>query len=189
MDPSRKNKLSVLKEKAVKMDYLGIYLLDAIVILLLMVYFKLVYKCKRGVELSIEKLKKTSKITLKENLKSVEVLPQAPGPIPWPVIGNLALLGQYDVPFEGFSEIAKTYGDVYSLTLGTTRCVIVNCLDTMKEVLNENGLYFGGRPNFEVRKGAKNLKLQWNNWKFIRRGSTGFSVVIEIIVSSAMFSY
>lgn len=134
------------------MDYLGVYLFDAVIILLLIIYFKLVYKCKRGVELSIEARKKASKMTLRENLKSVEVLPQPPGPIPWPVIGNLALLGQYDVPFEGFSEIAKIYGDVYSLTLGTTRCVIVNCLDTMKEVLNENGAYFGGRPNFEVRK-------------------------------------
>lgn len=145
----------MLQKRTLKMDYLGVYLLDAVVILLLIIYFKLVYKCKRGVELSIESLKKASKITLRENLKSVEVLPQPPGPIPWPVIGNLALLGQYDVPFEGFSEIAKTYGDVYSLTLGTTRCVIVNCLDTMKEVLNENGLHFGGRPNFEVR----------NEWK------------------------
>lgn len=149
--------MSATKKRTLKMDYLGVYLLDAIVILLLIIYFKLVYKCKRGVELSIETLKKTSKITLKENLKSVEVLPQPPGPIPWPVIGNLALLGQYDVPFEGFSEIAKTYGDVYSLTLGTTRCVIVNSVDTMKEVLNENGIYFGGRPNFEVKRCAESF--------------------------------
>lgn len=150
----------MLQKRTLEMDYLGVYLLDAVVILLLIIYFKLVYKCKRGVELSIESLKKASKITLRENLKSVEVLPQPPGPIPWPVIGNLALLGQYDVPFEGFSEIAKTYGDVYSLTLGTTRCVIVNCLDTMKEVLNENGLYFGGRPNFEVRKRVEKFDSQ-----------------------------
>lgn len=92
-----------------------------------------------------DKKNESSKSALK-----VDVLPQPPGPLPLPVLGNLALLGQYAVPFEGFSEISKIYGDVYSLTLGTTRCVVVNSLDTIKEVLNQNGKYFGGRPNFEV---------------------------------------
>lgn len=73
---------------------------------------------------------------------------QAPGPIPWPIIGNLVQLGQYDIPFQGFTEMAKKFGDVYSLTLGTTRCLIVNNLDLIREVLNQNGKYFGGRPDF-----------------------------------------
>lgn len=73
---------------------------------------------------------------------------QAPGPLPWPVLGNLAMLGQYEVPFEGFTQLAKIYGDAYSLTLGTTRVLIVNNLDLIREVLNENGKFFGGRPNF-----------------------------------------
>ena len=76
---------------------------------------------------------------------------QPPGPLPLPVIGNLALLGKYDVPFEGFSALSKIYGDVYSLTLGTIRCVVVNNLETIKEVLNQNGAFFGGRPDFEVK--------------------------------------
>lgn len=118
--------------------------------LLLIIYLKLIYKCKRGVKISVELTKKSEKKS--QSTQKLEVLPQPPGPLPLPILGNLALLGQYAVPFEGFSEIAKTYGDVYSLTLGTTRCVIVNNLETIKEVLNENGKYFGGRPNFEVRK-------------------------------------
>lgn len=120
------------------MAFVGLYLLYIILILLLVIYFKLIYKCKRGVKVSLEVTK-------------ADVLPQPPGPFPWPILGNLALLGQYKVPFEGFSAISKIYGDVYSLTLGTTRCVVVNHLDIIKEVLNENGKYFGGRPNFEVR--------------------------------------
>lgn len=118
--------------------------------LLLIIYLKLIYKCKRGVKISVELTKKSEKKS--QSTQKLEVLPQPPGPLPLPILGNLALLGQYAVPFEGFSEIAKIYGDVYSLTLGTTRCVIVNNLETIKEVLNENGKYFGGRPNFEVRK-------------------------------------
>lgn len=129
------------------MAFLGLYLCYIILILMLIIYFKLIYKCKRGVEIIVDKLKKN------DILKSeVKMLPQPPGPIPWPVLGNLALLGQYAVPFEGFTALSKIYGDVYSLTLGTTRCVVVNSLEIIKEVLNENGKYFGGRPNFDVRK-------------------------------------
>lgn len=84
----------------------------------------------------------------KSNDVDVRSYKQAPGPLPWPVLGNLAMLGQYAVPFEGFTELSKKYGDVYSLTLGTTRCLIVNNLKLIREVLNENGKFFGGRPNF-----------------------------------------
>lgn len=128
------------------MAFVGLYLSYIALVLLLIVYFKLVYASKRGVKVIVEVINNG-----KENSQKVEVLPQPPGPIPWPVLGNLAMLGQYKVPFEGFSAIAKIYGDVYSLTLGTTRCVVVNNLDLIKEVLNQNGKYFGGRPNFEVK--------------------------------------
>lgn len=139
-----------------RMAYLGLYLCCIILVLLLIIYFKVIYKCKHGVKISVDVLQKSD--DGKENLKireKVEVLPQPPGPIPWPILGNLALLGQFEVPFEGFSALSKIYGDVYSLTLGTTRCVVVNNLDIIKEVLNQNGKYFGGRPNFQVRKESK----------------------------------
>lgn len=128
------------------MAFVGLYLSYIVLVLLLIIYFKLVYACKRGVKVTVDVIKDGQ-----ENSQKVEVLPQPPGPIPWPVLGNLAMLGQYKVPFEGFSAISKIYGDVYSLTLGTTRCVVVNNLEIMKEVLNQNGKYFGGRPNFEVK--------------------------------------
>lgn len=133
------------------MAYLGLYLCYIILVLLLIIYFKLIYKCKHGVKICTDVLRKTRDENVKIKEK-VEVLPQPPGPIPWPILGNLALLGQFEVPFEGFSALSKIYGDVYSLTLGTTRCVVVNNLNIIKEVLNQNGKYFGGRPNFEVRK-------------------------------------
>lgn len=135
------------------MAFIGLYLSCIVVLLLLIIYFKVVYKSKRGVKIAVEVIKSD----LVKNTQTVEVLPQPPGPVPWPILGNLALLGQYEVPFEGFTALSKIYGDVYSLTLGSTRCVVINSLEVIKEALNQNGKFFGGRPDFEVRK--RNLRI------------------------------
>lgn len=74
--------------------------------------------------------------------------PRPPGPQPWPILGNLVQLGQYEVPFIGLTAMAKRYGDCYALTLGRTRCLVVNNLELIREVLNQNGKFFGGRPDF-----------------------------------------
>ena len=129
------------------MAFLTLYLLYVIIVLFLIIYLKLVFKCKRAVKIS-DNVKRHIE---KNHKNSDQYLVQPPGPLPLPVIGNLALLGKYDVPFEGFSALSKIYGDVYSLTLGTIRCVVVNNLETIKEVLNQNGAFFGGRPDFEVK--------------------------------------
>lgn len=84
----------------------------------------------------------------KRDKQGRQIFSQAPGPMPWPIIGNLALLGQYEVPFQGFTELSKKFGDIYCLTLGSTRTLIVNNLELIREVLNQNGKSFGGRPDF-----------------------------------------
>lgn len=71
-----------------------------------------------------------------------------PGPLGWPVIGSLHLLASHEVPFEAFSHLSKVYGDIFSITLGTTPCVVVNSFPLIKEVLITKGPHFGGRPNF-----------------------------------------
>ena len=71
-----------------------------------------------------------------------------PGPVGWPIIGSLHLLGQYEVPFEAFSQLSRIYGDIFSITLGSTPCVVVNSFKLIKEVLITKGPHFGGRPNF-----------------------------------------
>lgn len=75
-------------------------------------------------------------------------IPQAPGPYPWPVLGSAAIIGQYPAPFMGFSALAKKYGDVYSIRIGQGQCLVVSSLELIREVLNQNGRYFGGRPDF-----------------------------------------
>jgi len=71
-----------------------------------------------------------------------------PGPKPWPIVGSLHLLAPYESPFQGLSALAKVYGDVYSITLGTMPCVVVNSFQLIKEVLITKGSQFGDRPNF-----------------------------------------
>lgn len=71
-----------------------------------------------------------------------------PGPKPWPIVGSLYLLASYESPFQGLSALGKIYGDVYSITLGTTPCVVVNSFQHIKEVLITKGSQFGDRPNF-----------------------------------------
>lgn len=147
------------------MTFVSFYLLYVIVILILIVYFDLIYKCKRGVRISVEKFNVQNKLSHTKSNNNVIIVdnedigssddeyliyPQPPGPLPWPIIGNLAILGQFDSPFKAFSELGKKYGDIFGLTLGNTRCVVVNNLDLIKEILNENGKYFGGRPDFLV---------------------------------------
>ena len=80
--------------------------------------------------------------------KSQQQIPQPPGPKPWPILGSLHLLGQYEIPFAGFTALAKIYGDIYSITLGNTPCVVVNTFPLIKEVLISKGSHFGGRPDF-----------------------------------------
>lgn len=87
------------------------------------------------------------KITKYGENKTV-VLKEAPGPTPLPIIGNLHLLGKHESPFQSFTELAKEYGDIYSLKMGTTKCLVVNNLNLIREVLNQNGKFFGGRPDF-----------------------------------------
>lgn len=72
----------------------------------------------------------------------------APGPIPLPVIGSMHLLGKHESPFQSFTELAGIYGDIYSIKLGSAQCLVVNSLEKIREVLNQNGKFFGGRPDF-----------------------------------------
>lgn len=80
--------------------------------------------------------------------KQVAILKQAPGPVPFPVVGSLHLLGSHESPFQAFTALSKEYGDIFSIKLGSTPCLVVNNLELIREVLNHNGKFFGGRPDF-----------------------------------------
>ncbi|XP_017156838.2 cytochrome P450 307a1 [Drosophila miranda] len=117
---------------------------SVLVILLALIvtsYMRILYKSRRRVCVAIRNGKSST--------ESEQIYEQAPGPRPWPIIGNLNVLDKYrDNPFEGFTELAKKYGDIYSLTFGHTRCLVVNNLELIREVLNQNGKVVSGRPDF-----------------------------------------
>nr|CAD7406546.1 unnamed protein product [Timema poppensis] len=109
--------------------------------------------------------------SLEEQPKTTAV--GAPGPKPWPILGSLHLLGQHDVPFEAFTALSKVYGDIYSITLGSTPCVIVSSFKLIKEVLITKGSHFGGRPDF-IRfnilfGGDRNNSLALCDWSDLQK--------------------
>lgn len=131
--------------------FIATFLLVTFVLLIFVYYYvKMLFEYRRKVRISQYRGIRSGVHVTDDNEPPLQIdeYEQAPGPIPWPILGNLATLGQYDVPFVGLTELAKQYGNIYTLTLGSTRCLVVNSLELIREVLNQNGKFFGGRPDF-----------------------------------------
>lgn len=84
-----------------------------------------------------------------KNVKISENKKKAPGPAKKFFIGNLDLLDGYETPFQAFGILAKKYGDVFSLQLGSVPTLVVNGYENIKEVLLTKGDKFDARPNFQ----------------------------------------
>uniref|UniRef100_A0AAG5DMU1 Cytochrome P450 n=1 Tax=Anopheles atroparvus TaxID=41427 RepID=A0AAG5DMU1_ANOAO len=164
------------------MAYTGLILAVLTIILSVVCYFKILYEWHRKVRLQTVRTARLPKLapvatpqqqSTTTTTTELVTFQQAPGPVPWPILGSLAFLGQYEVPFEGFTALAKKYGDLYSITLGSTRCLVVNNLDLIREVLNQNGRYFGGRPDFlrfhKLFGGDRNNSLALCDWSALQQ--------------------
>ena len=92
--------------------------------------------------------KKTTTKTNEIYDSEVPVLPEAPGPKPWPIIGSLHLLRHYELPYMAFADLAKIYGQVFKMRMGSFPCLVVNGLENIKDVLITKGHHFDSRPNF-----------------------------------------
>ncbi|XP_037622581.1 cytochrome P450 2F2-like [Sebastes umbrosus] len=68
-----------------------------------------------------------------------------PGPPVLPILGNILHLS-VDNPLKDFERLRKSYGNVYSLYLGSKPTVVINGMKAMKEVLVTKGIDFAGRP-------------------------------------------
>ncbi|PFH48216.1 hypothetical protein AMATHDRAFT_76851 [Amanita thiersii Skay4041] len=70
--------------------------------------------------------------------------PLPPGPKGWPVIGNL-----FDMPkgkqWIGFAELAKRWGDIYSLNVLGQTIIIVNSVDIAHELMDKRGTNYSNR--------------------------------------------
>jgi cytochrome P450 family 307 subfamily A len=100
-------------------------------------------------ELNFKQLKK--KLRNKgHNMGSGESLAkQAPGPKPKFIIGNLDVLDGYDVPYKAFAILAKKYGNVFKLQMGSVPSMVVNGMDNIREVMINKGDHFDSRPDFK----------------------------------------
>lgn len=130
------------------MSLVGGLLVAAAALLGVFSYWRMLVRGRRPVRIASMRLVKDAADQRRRQEWCVESFPQPPGPTPWPVIGNLVTLGRFAVPFIGLTELGKVYGPCYGLTLGNTRCLVVNNLELIREVLNQNGKFFGGRPDF-----------------------------------------
>ncbi|XP_044521658.1 cytochrome P450 2C19-like [Gracilinanus agilis] len=97
-----------------------------------------------------------------------------PGPTPLPIIGNLLQLDTKNIN-KSFCQLAKTYGSVFTLYLGSERAVVLHGHKAVKEALIGNGDAFAGRGSFPISETInKGLGLLFSNgerWKQIRRFS------------------
>uniref|UniRef100_A0A8C0IY85 Unspecific monooxygenase n=1 Tax=Chelonoidis abingdonii TaxID=106734 RepID=A0A8C0IY85_CHEAB len=80
------------------------------------------------------------------NMTKKNILPA--GPWPLPIVRNLLQLGEH--PHLSFIQMRKNYGDVFLLKLGIVPVVVVNGLETVKQVLLRDAESFAGRPKIHI---------------------------------------
>uniref|UniRef100_A0A182T8J9 Uncharacterized protein n=1 Tax=Anopheles maculatus TaxID=74869 RepID=A0A182T8J9_9DIPT len=77
-------------------------------------------------------------------------------------------LNGYEVPYQGFSDFVVRYGPVTALRLGSVNAVVVNGIDSIKEVLINEGQHEGSRPHFRryqlLFSGNKGNSLAFCDW-------------------------
>ncbi|XP_036591189.1 cytochrome P450 2C18-like [Trichosurus vulpecula] len=97
-----------------------------------------------------------------------------PGPTPLPIIGNMLQLDTKNIN-KSFCLLAKAYGPVFTLYLGSEPTIILYGHKAIKEALIGHGDVFAGRGSFPVsdtiNKGLGILFSNGERWKQIRRFS------------------
>lgn len=73
-----------------------------------------------------------------------------PGPKPWPVIGNLNLIGP--LPHQSIHALSQKYGPIMQLRFGSFPVVVGSSIDMAKAFLKTHDLTFAGRPKTSAGK-------------------------------------
>jgi cytochrome P450 len=96
-----------------------------------------------------------------------------PGPLGWPIVGNLLLLG--NKPHESLFHLATKYGPLMSLSLGMKTTVVVSSPAMAKEVLKTHDHLLAGRTVIQSVKYTSHDKssLTWaqcgSHWRMLRQ--------------------
>ncbi|XP_028665549.2 cytochrome P450 2D3 [Erpetoichthys calabaricus] len=83
--------------------------------------------------------------TLFQALKTRRFRNFPPGPLPVPFVGNILQLNLRN-PLKDMKKLSETYGNVYSVFIGSTPVVILHGLQAVKEALVTQAVEFAGRP-------------------------------------------
>ncbi|KAJ0987500.1 hypothetical protein J5N97_005856 [Dioscorea zingiberensis] len=73
-----------------------------------------------------------------------------PGPKPWPVIGNLNLIGK--LPHRSLHELSQKYGPLMQLKFGSCPVVVGSSVEMAKAVLKTQDVTFASRPKTAAGK-------------------------------------
>uniref|UniRef100_A0A8C0X996 Cytochrome P450 1B1 n=1 Tax=Castor canadensis TaxID=51338 RepID=A0A8C0X996_CASCN len=97
-----------------------------------------------------------------------------PGPFPWPLIGNAASVGSPS--HLSFARLAKRYGDVFQIRLGSCPVVVLNGESAIHQALVQQGAVFADRPpfaSFRVVSDGRSLAFGHysEQWKAQRRAA------------------
>jgi cytochrome P450 len=108
-------------------------------------------------------------------LYSSRFAPLPPGPYSWPILGNALQIG--NSPHITLASLAKTYGPLFSLRLGSQLVIVAASQEAATEILKTQDRFLSGRfvPDVIPAKWLKleNLSLGWigevnNEFKFLR---------------------
>lgn len=80
------------------------------------------------------------------NLRSSRQFQKIPGPTALPILGNLLLISKHQ--YLSFTEMAKQYGDIFKVHIFFQPMVVINGLETIRQVLLKQPDDFAGRPDF-----------------------------------------
>nr|DAD31446.1 TPA_asm: hypothetical protein HUJ06_010297 [Nelumbo nucifera] len=91
--------------------------------------------------------------------------PLPPGPKPWPIIGNLPHLGP--VPHHTIAALARVYGPLLHLRLGSVHVVVAASASVASQFLKTHDANFSSRP---PNSGAKHIAYNYHDLVFAPYG-------------------
>ncbi|NWR85542.1 CP2H1 protein, partial [Furnarius figulus] len=95
-----------------------------------------------------------------------------PGPLSFPIVGNLLHLNPWNVP-ESLKKLSEKYGPVFTVHLGPQKVVVLYGYDVVKEALVDQGDDFSGRGTLplieKLFQGTGIVTSNGETWKQLRR--------------------
>ncbi|XVE50695.1 hypothetical protein DITRI_Ditri01bG0183900 [Diplodiscus trichospermus] len=89
-------------------------------------------------------------ILLSLRLRRRRKLNLPPGPKPWPIIGNLNLIGS--LPNRSIHTLSQKYGPLMQLKFGSFPVVVASSVEMAKAILKTHDVTFAGRPKIAAGK-------------------------------------